>query len=251
MTIDEQNLMLEGELDLIEIVEQDGMALQYASERLQNDPDVVMTAVKQNGRAIQWASDRLKNNFAVSCCAVTQTGYALQFVSDELRNNKDVVMMAVKQDGRAIQWASDKLKNDPNVVLEAVARTRDALRFVGNKLRYDPDVVAVADGEKSISMVKQQYTKNYLKINHFIDDEVSSIALIPLNKIISVEYFDDKIELATYEKRFFYSFYDVEFAVKFIEEITQLIDNFNNRTIKELHYYQYTKDGSKSKVFAN
>ena len=38
------------------------MNLKYASDKLKDDFDVVMTAVKSNYNALEYASDRLKNN---------------------------------------------------------------------------------------------------------------------------------------------------------------------------------------------
>ena len=40
-------------------VENNGSALQYASEALRSDPEVVMVAVKKNGLALQCVTDEL------------------------------------------------------------------------------------------------------------------------------------------------------------------------------------------------
>ena len=77
-------------------VAQDGRALQYASETLKNDKDVVMVAVTQDGDALTYASETLKNDREVVMAAVTQNGHALYYASEELKNDKEV-MMAAKQ----------------------------------------------------------------------------------------------------------------------------------------------------------
>lgn len=41
---------------------QNGEALQFASERLNNDKDVVLEAIKQNGDAFRFASARFKDD---------------------------------------------------------------------------------------------------------------------------------------------------------------------------------------------
>ena len=43
-------------------VTQDGHALNYASERLKDDKDVVLAAVTQYGHALSYASERLKDD---------------------------------------------------------------------------------------------------------------------------------------------------------------------------------------------
>lgn len=91
----------------------------------------------------------------------------------------------------------------------------------------------------------QIYT-SYLKINHFVDNIVNSIALIPLDKINSIEYYDGSIRIDTNEKSFYYSIYDVDHAVKFIEYVTDFITD--DKTLKNIYYYQHTSDCSKSRI---
>ena len=48
--------------EALRAVEDDGMALEYASEELKGDREVVMAAVKQTGWALQYASKELKGD---------------------------------------------------------------------------------------------------------------------------------------------------------------------------------------------
>ena len=43
-------------------MKQHGLALQYASEQLRGDREVVLAAVKQKGRALCFASEQLQND---------------------------------------------------------------------------------------------------------------------------------------------------------------------------------------------
>ena len=43
-----------------------GTALQYASEALKNDKEVVFAAVQQDGRALQYASEELQISYTSS-----------------------------------------------------------------------------------------------------------------------------------------------------------------------------------------
>ena len=40
----------------------DGTILEFASDEIKDDKDVVITAVKENGMALQFVSDRLKKD---------------------------------------------------------------------------------------------------------------------------------------------------------------------------------------------
>ena len=42
-------------------VNQSGYALEYASDRLKDNQEVVLAAVSQNGHALKFASDRFKD----------------------------------------------------------------------------------------------------------------------------------------------------------------------------------------------
>lgn len=76
------------------LLKQYGRALQFASEKLRNDKDVVLEAVKQDGRALRFASENLRNDKDVVLEAIKQDEWALQFASEELRNDKDVQIAA-------------------------------------------------------------------------------------------------------------------------------------------------------------
>ena len=121
-------------------------ALQYASEELKKDKDVVMVAVAQNGLALEYASDELKNDKEVVMAAVTQKGLALQYASAELKNDKEVVLAAVAQNVLALKYASDDLKNnDKDVVMAAVAQDGYALQYASDELKKDKEVVLAAE----------------------------------------------------------------------------------------------------------
>ncbi len=64
----------------------DGLVLQYANKRLQNDKEFVLLCVKQNGMALKFASDNLKSDEDVVSAAVKQNSEALQLASQPLQD---------------------------------------------------------------------------------------------------------------------------------------------------------------------
>jgi len=101
---------------------------------------------------LEYASDNLRNDPDIVKCAVAEAGLALQYASDELRNSTDIVKTAVDKDWRALQFASDRLRNDCDMVSHAIIQNRDAferhwnwsaLQFASDQLRKNPDIVNI------------------------------------------------------------------------------------------------------------
>ena len=75
-------------------------ALEYASDILKADHELVLEAVKGDGRGnhcFQYASDTLKVDREFVLEAVKQNGWALEFVSEELQNDPELKKLAEGQ----------------------------------------------------------------------------------------------------------------------------------------------------------
>ena len=125
-------------------VEENGDALECASNEFRSDREIVLAAVKQDGRALQYASNELQGDREFILAAVKQDGHTLQFASNELRRDREIVLAAVKQDGRALQYASNELQGDREIVLAAVKQDGHTLQFASNEFRSDREIVLVA-----------------------------------------------------------------------------------------------------------
>ena len=105
---------------VMDAVMRNGQALEFASEMLRNDPEIVLAAMKQShGSALQHASAELRSsrNFIYQC--VQEEGGALRYVNDAFKNDREIVLLAVKQFGFHLQYASQALRNDQDLVLAA------------------------------------------------------------------------------------------------------------------------------------
>lgn len=113
-------LMRAGEKSrALDDVARDGRALRSLPPYLQDDRDVVLTAVTSTGDALFHASPGLRGDRQVVRTAVAQNWRALGFASQHLKSDIDVVLAAIEQDGRALFYAAPALKSDP-AVLRAV-----------------------------------------------------------------------------------------------------------------------------------
>jgi hypothetical protein len=81
-------------------VSNDGLKLQYASDRLKNDKEIVLKAVSNYGLALRYASERLKNDKEVVLKAVSQNYSVFEYISNELKNDyiamKEIFMLAIQ-----------------------------------------------------------------------------------------------------------------------------------------------------------
>lgn len=125
-------------------VQNDGCALEFASEELRNDEGVVLAAVNNYGYALKYASEKLKDNRDIVLCAVQTYGYVLQYASTELKKDRKIVLAAVQNNGYALEHASKKLQEDFNIVLAAVRKYGCALKYASQKLKKNREIVLEA-----------------------------------------------------------------------------------------------------------
>lgn len=129
---------------MLAAVKEEGTLLEYASERLQSDAQVVLAAVQQDGRALKFAARDLCGNLQVVLAAVQQDGGSLGDASTELQGDRKVVLAAVKRTGGALIYASKELQSDLQVVRAAVSQDGTALAHASKELRSASLVVFAA-----------------------------------------------------------------------------------------------------------
>lgn len=125
-------------------VARNGLTLQYASKTVRDDEGVVLAAVEENGFALEFASETLRGSEKVVLAAVKQNGLTLEFASETLRDNKNVVSVAVTQNCHALSFASEPIKNNREVVRTAVAKDWVALQYASNEIKNDKTEVLAA-----------------------------------------------------------------------------------------------------------
>ena len=119
-------------------IENDGEALFSVSDELKDNKHFVIAAVTSEGTdscTLTFASDRLQNDPEVVRRAVEVNGQALEHASERLRDDVNTVLAAVTRDGNALQYASGRLKNTVITVQAAVRQTPSALHFASHDLR--------------------------------------------------------------------------------------------------------------------
>jgi hypothetical protein len=165
--------------------------LQYASESLRDDMEVVLAAIQNDGKAISHVSDNLKNNVDLVfdslknsaglsyfnylplelqnrenlLLALKNGGGLIGDIPINLRSDKEIVMFAVKDYGENLCQASTELKNDKEIVLAAVKSSGEVLENVSNELRNDPEIVLAAVSQNGAALkFASEELKNNLQI---------------------------------------------------------------------------------------
>lgn len=112
---------------------------------MKRDRDVVLEAVQQNGCALNFATDEPRRDRDVALRAVQQTGHALQYADIALKWNREVVLEALKNDGEALKYSGGGLRGDLDVVIAALQNDPSSVIYANDdlrrRIRIDRDVI--------------------------------------------------------------------------------------------------------------
>ena len=120
-------------------VKKNGLALQYASERLRSDFETVMIAVKKSGTSLQFASNVLQSNEEIINAAVRSDGNALEFVPEPLRHNRQLILEASRNCN--VKPIPEEFLSDKEIALNLVAHAYEAFAYLADVLRADIDII--------------------------------------------------------------------------------------------------------------
>lgn len=156
-------------------------ALKYLSERLRDDRDVVLAFVAawKAGTNLEFASERLKADDEVIRTALKSNGMALAFVPEKRRGDSELLSIAYRENSKAIvhippalledrefildmvtqqlpkegllQYLPEQYANDREVVMQILTKDAASLKFVSELLRNDQQVVLHAMFSPSIN----------------------------------------------------------------------------------------------------
>eukprot|EP00928_Gymnodinium_smaydae_P040996 TRINITY_DN27767_c0_g1_i1.p1 TRINITY_DN27767_c0_g1~~TRINITY_DN27767_c0_g1_i1.p1 ORF type:complete len:328 (+),score=29.75 TRINITY_DN27767_c0_g1_i1:51-1034(+) len=85
-----------------------------------DDKQALLTALKTNPFALEFASDDLRDDIDVVGCAVSAAGMALKFASLNLREDPSLVLRAVSTNYHALQFVSPVVRADEGFALQVI-----------------------------------------------------------------------------------------------------------------------------------
>ena len=215
--------------------------LKHASEQLRDDKEVVLAAVGCEYYSLKDASERLKDDKDIVLTAIKHNANQLKYASERLKNDREIVLTAVEENGQALDGASEELKSDKDVVLTAIkscANFCDVFKYVGRKLRDDKEVVMFAVNHYGMSL-------EYVNKNFRNDKDIVLCAVNNNGKALQYAserlMGDEEIVFIAVKKGAHYQYSKLDDATnEKLEAIYQLV-RFRNDTITTLNWF-YEKD---------
>ncbi len=196
--------------------------------------EFMLQAVTKNGLALQYASDKLKDDREIVLAAVTKWAGALQYASDKLNDDREIVLVAVTNDGSALEYASDELNGDPEIVLTALSHSRSWAPSL-----IDSHPLIYVRCEAILKEIAERSSIGGKKINFDISDLVSGV-----QKLFEKKLFDenghekeDEIEKITND---WFDFNQIIYQHQKMDGNALL----SLAQVMQLRYYPSPKDGS-------
>lgn len=130
--------------------------LRYASQRLQDDYEVVLAAVKKRGLNLKYASYNLRRDFTIAITAIEENGGAFRYclpgeVKDRLLSDRNLVLNRIIKNASnhtILRTCLDRYKTDREILLEALAfgidwslvpwNLQDSREFIKNAVIRNP-----------------------------------------------------------------------------------------------------------------
>jgi hypothetical protein len=111
---------------------------------------------------LQFASEEMRGDKQVVLAAVIKDGWALQFASEEFRGDKEVVLVAIENDSTAWNNVSNKtvLRRDPTIAAAMVTKDKafQMLQKLGN--RRSTCGVAMDSVDYSIALIVKRFDED-------------------------------------------------------------------------------------------
>jgi len=124
-------------------LEQRPLMLQFASDKLRADSDLVTWVVSIDGMALQYAAPYLQADGEIVLAAIQSTnGAAFLFSSARLRQDKQFAIRAGLLNGMVLEHFPPEFKDDLEVVSAAISQSPSALKFASDRLRAALDISA-------------------------------------------------------------------------------------------------------------
>lgn len=157
-------------------------ALQFASERLQDDKEIVLAAIKDSCYSLQFISERLQDDKEVVLTAMQNSVFALQLASERLRkeleDNREFILSFIKKSSFALQFASPRLRDDKEIVLVAVKKSGWTLQFASKRLQDDEEIVltAIKKSSSAVEFASKRLQEKFLNHHQVISPSLKRSA---------------------------------------------------------------------------
>jgi|GEM_PF-569828 len=144
------NKLLGDKSYILELVAKMRVPLGLVKDGLRDDKDVVMATLKRSPADYPFASERLQNDPDILPIVRAYLLTSWQIYSDlpkKLRGDREVVKWAVAQNCNLLESATPELKDDKEIVRIAFAKNRRCLQYASERLKKEMENTENHDGE--------------------------------------------------------------------------------------------------------
>lgn len=145
-------------------------AFQFAHPEDKDNLDLVYDIVSINGLSLEHASPRAQNNRRICDKACEQNIFAFQFTSESKRSDINFVKKYLKKNGLLLRFAP-KFQDNMDVVLDAMRENSYAYTYASKNLRK----YIIPFNKEAIKIIEENYRKdpeNQYPLNYFMDTQV-------------------------------------------------------------------------------
>jgi hypothetical protein len=242
--------MDQEKIDAIKLVQEDSTKLEFLSDEMKDDKDVVFAAVNTNCYAAFYASPNLWGdkefvlyvldrfvsdggyppsnilpmvskellNDKDIIIAATERLYCkpLRYASESLRDGKEIVIIAVNYNGCSLKYASKSIRDDKEIVLAAVQKSGWAIKYASEPLRDNKDmnIAAVQSDGMTLEILSKKMRSDEEIIMAAIFQNPMAIIHVS-KKLRDDEYFLHRVDKI---KKLNYSLYMLSFLSERIKE---------------------------------
>ncbi|KAG2373378.1 hypothetical protein C9374_012244 [Naegleria lovaniensis] len=118
--------------------------LVFANARFRQDPSLALEIVRKNGLCLEFMSNELKSNREVVMDAISQNGNALKFASEELRDDTKIVDLALDYDLECIRFASQNVLSCKSYMMDVISENGFLLEYASDNLKADEQIIEKA-----------------------------------------------------------------------------------------------------------
>ena len=134
---------------VLQAVQENGGALQWASDELQNNKDIVFEAIKTFPLAVYFASDDLKDDLDIAKAAlersdkITSTAKIFGYFSRNIRGNKELILTYATHHF-IFSKTSIEIKSDKEFILNLLQDHPEFILYIYRSLKTDEEFLEKA-----------------------------------------------------------------------------------------------------------
>ena len=133
------------------LVRQDPMIFQNLADRFNDDIEIATSAIAQRGELLRHASNRLKNDPDLILLAHRNCFYAFIYAGPIAKHNEALLRKIIQENPLSMMFATESLQNDKDFVLPLLSRKPRIYQYLSERLKSDPDIQA-AIGNKDVGL---------------------------------------------------------------------------------------------------